>query len=85
LVFLSGRIPAKNSKTKPHWQLVRAAQQDLEMPDYAWVDCDDISLGPDGVHYDAAGMVNLGERQATVMAARLTEKLAGPQSSPGQR
>ena len=76
LVFLSGRIPAKNSKTKPHWALVRAAQQDLELADYAWVNCDDISLGSDGVHYDTAGMVQLGERQATVMAARLKMKLA---------
>lgn len=71
LVFLSGRIPEKSSKTKPFWKLVRAAQQNLEFECYAWVNCDDISLGPDGVHYDTAGMVQLGERQADLMAGQL--------------
>ncbi|MEM7013844.1 MAG: sialate O-acetylesterase, partial [Verrucomicrobiota bacterium] len=83
MVFLSGRIPVKDSKTKPHWKLVRAAQENLEIADYAWVNCDDIRVGPDKVHYDSAGMTQLGERQATMMAARLTEKLAGTRMFDG--
>ena len=69
--FLSGRIPAKNSKQKPHWPVVRAAQQNLQMANYRWVDCDSISLGPDKVHYDTAGMMTLGEAQARIVAEML--------------
>lgn len=69
--FLSGRIPAKNDQRKPFWKTVRRAQQDLEVENYSWVDCDDISKGPDGVHYDTAGMVKLGERLARIMAGKI--------------
>lgn len=65
--FLSGRIPPKSNKTKPHWRLVRSAQQDLELEGYRWVECDDIPTGPDKIHYDEAGMIKLGERQADLM------------------
>ena len=69
--FLSGRIPAKSSKTKPHWRIVRSAQQDLQLQGYQWVNCDDISTGSDNIHYDEAGMVKLGERQAKMMLEAL--------------
>lgn len=69
MVFLSGRIPEKSDRKKPFWRLVRQAQQELEIEGYQWVDCDDISTGPDDIHYDTAGMVKLGERQAKLTLA----------------
>jgi hypothetical protein len=45
--------------------------QDLQVENYAWVNCDDISTGPDGAHYDTAGMVKLGERLAQMMSERI--------------
>ena len=67
MLFLSGRIPPKSSRTKPHWKIVRKAQQGLQLQGYQWVNCDDISTGSDNIHYDEAGMVKLGERQAKMM------------------
>lgn len=61
MVFVSGRIPPKSTKKKPHWKLVRDAQQNLKLPHYAWVDCDALTKQKDGVHYDAKGMVDLGK------------------------
>ena len=67
MLFISGRIPPKNSKSKPHWKTVRIAQQDLQLKGYQWVNCDDIPTGSDNIHYDEAGMIKLGERQAEMM------------------
>lgn len=72
MVFLSGRIPPKSDKVKPFWKSVRQAQQDLKIENYAWVNCDDITTGSDRIHYDTAGMVKLGTRQAETMAKRLS-------------
>ena len=71
MLFISGRIPPKEDKRKPYWKLVRSAQQNLKIPGYKWVNCDDIEVGGDMVHYTAAGMVTLGERQATMMTGML--------------
>lgn len=67
MAFLSGRIPPKLDKRKPFWKSVRSAQQDLSLPDYGWIDCDMISVGPDKIHYDTQGMVMLGNLQAVKM------------------
>lgn len=79
MTFLSGRLPAKDDQRKPFWKLVRAAQQNLKLEGYSWVNCDDISKGPDDIHYDTAGMVKLGERQSMLMA-----ELLGKQSLDGE-
>ena len=71
MIFLSGRIPPKSDKVKPFWKDVRQAQQDLKMENYAWVNCDDITTGSDQVHYDTAGMVKLGTRQAEMIVELL--------------
>lgn len=76
MAFLSGRIPPKDTVKKPFWETVRNAQQDLEMENYAWVDCDAITVGPDNVHYDTPGMVLLGTKQAEIMAQMLSKATA---------
>jgi hypothetical protein len=81
MAFLSGRIPAKSDKVKPFWKAVRQAQQDLKMDNYAWVNCDDITTGSDGIHYDAKGMVTLGQRQAKMMENLLRGEDEQPQAS----
>lgn len=67
LAFVSGRIPPKDDERKPFWRSVRSAQQDLSLPHYGWIDCDRISVGPDKIHYDAPGMVTLGNLQSQKM------------------
>jgi len=81
MYFISGRIPAKDDRRKPFWKTVREAQQDLKMNHYSWVDCDDISKGPDDVHYDTAGMVKLGQRLANIMAGKVSSAYL-PSSDP---
>ena len=65
--FVSSRIPPKNNRRKPHWPTVRAAQENLQITNFSWANSDDISTGPDGVHFDTLGMVKLGERLAQIM------------------
>jgi hypothetical protein len=67
MAFVCGRIPPKDNKRKPFWKPVRNAQQNLSLFHYAWIDCDAISVGPDKIHYDAKGMVTLGNLQADKM------------------
>ncbi len=71
MAFLSGRIPPKSDKKKPHWKVVRTAQQDLKASRYAWIDCDALSKGSDHIHYDTKGMVDLGIQSSVKMASFL--------------
>lgn len=74
LIFVSGRLPKKDEKSKPHWGLIREAHESVSLKNYAWVDCDSISIGPDNVHFDAKGMIDLGKAFAEKMVTMLTNK-----------
>lgn len=63
LPFILGRI---KDAGQPHVAKVRLAQQVVADADpwACWFDTDDIAFLPDGIHYDAPGMIELGRRFA---------------------
>ncbi len=69
MVFVAGRVNPPEGKYVAR-DTVRAAQKDLDLDGYRWIDCDDLSLGPDNLHYDTAGLVQMGERFAKVAAEK---------------
>ncbi|WEF26354.1 sialate O-acetylesterase [Klebsiella aerogenes] len=50
--------PAPYFKYTP---IVRKAQESIKMKGYKWFSCDDLTKGPDNLHYDTKGIVKLGE------------------------
>ncbi|MCA9071216.1 MAG: hypothetical protein KDA84_19950 [Planctomycetaceae bacterium] len=62
----SGRGPKSSNPRYPAMGKVRAGQEKAR-PNYAWVDCDQITVGPDKIHYDTRGIVELGRKMATAM------------------
>lgn len=69
LPFVAGRSGRGSKSANPRYPAmgkVRAAQEKAR-PNYAWVDCDNITVGPDKIHYDTQGMVDLGRKMATAM------------------
>lgn len=67
MVFVAGRVNPPEGKYVAR-ETVRAAQKNLKLKGYRWIDCDDLSLGPDNLHYDTAGIVEMGLRFATEAA-----------------
>lgn len=51
----------------PYAAEVRAGQQGITLAGYTWFDCDELSLGPDRLHFDTAGQVVLGNLFADAM------------------
>ena len=69
MVFVCGRSSAPPNRY-PHVNHVRKAQESVDLPLYAWVDCDFIPMGEDRVHYNTVGQVQAGRLFADA-AARL--------------
>lgn len=76
LPFVFGRV---NPGTKWHQFVdqVRQAQQELDVPHTAMVDCDDLGKHRDRLHYDAAGQVELGQRFAEAVIQLQTAATPG--------
>ena len=66
--------PEQYRKKKPHIDIVRKAQDTLPYSRYICVDLDDISTGPDAVHFDTPGMVETGVRYAKAMYQLILKK-----------
>jgi hypothetical protein len=66
MLFVCGRSAAPQNKY-PHVKDVRKAQESIDLPSYAWVDCDSIAMGKDGVHYSTDGQVQAGYLFADAM------------------
>lgn len=65
MFFICGRI-----NTPPDWPYrknVRDAQEAVKKTGYAWVDCDDLELGADKLHFTIKGQVDLGKKYANSM------------------
>lgn len=73
MAFVCGRS-ASPEKKYPHVGLVREAQEHVRLPGYAWVDCDSIPMGSDGVHYSTKGHVESGRLLADVMLKLLVQR-----------
>ena len=72
--YIAGRVnPPKGAKyVNP--ARVRAAQENAEISHYAYINCDELTKVADGVHYDAAGTVEMGRLFAKKMVALLAER-----------
>lgn len=65
--FAVGRVNPPADQGFPYAAAVRAGQQAVSLPGYAWFDCDDLELGPDALHFTTAGQIALGNRFADVI------------------
>lgn len=61
--FVAGRVNPPVSIYK-YVDLVRAAQETCTVPLYAYINCDDLTKDSGGLHYDTAGLVEMGKRFA---------------------
>jgi hypothetical protein len=66
LPFVAGRVNPPTDKY-PYVNTVRTAQETCAKTSYAWINCDDLTKIPDGVHYNTAGQVELGKRFSTAI------------------
>lgn len=60
LKFSVCRVTSPDSMFK-YTPVVRNAQENIHADGYKWFDCDGLSKGPDNLHYDTKGIVNLGQ------------------------
>lgn len=74
MVFVCGRV--NPPEPYAHRALVRAAQEGCQATRYGWIDCDDLKLGPDNLHYTTAGLVEMGRRMAQRSHALLATQTA---------
>lgn len=81
MAFVCGRSATPQSKF-PHIRHVRKAQENVQLPHYAWIDCDSIPLGRDGVHFNTEGQVELGYLLADAMLKLLQEDTADQPKEP---
>ena len=75
--FVCGRIapPAK----WPNRAKVRKAQETTRSKHYAWIDCDDLELGKDKLHFTLKGQLGMGRKFAAAML-----KLMGRRTPKGK-
>lgn len=76
LPFVWGRVNPPAGGKFVSVDVVRAAQENVQVPGGAMVDCDGLAKGSDNLHYNAAGQQELGKRFAEAMI-----KLLGPPKS----
>ena len=69
--FPVGKVPEAAPERYPYTFTVRKAQEELDLPRCAWVDCDDLAKHGDVLHYNSAGQIELGKR----FAAKVMEVL----------
>jgi hypothetical protein len=79
MAFVCGRSAAPEKKYA-NIAAVRAAQEGIGLPGYAWVDHDRIPMGSDGVHYSTEGQVQAGRIFAEAMLRLL--KAGAPAAPP---
>jgi len=67
LTFVCGRVNPPLDKF-PASPAVRKAQEECAASKYAWINLDDLPKGSDNLHYNTAGLVEMGKRfeEATV-------------------
>ena len=66
MIFVSGRI----NSPKPvfaYTDIVRKAQEQCNLPRYAYIDCDTLEKGTDNIHYTTRGIVEMGQKFAEAM------------------
>jgi lysophospholipase L1-like esterase len=72
--FVCGRV---NPPNWPYQKNVREAQESAQRANYAWIDCDDLGMHDDKLHFNTAGQIELGKRFAEAMVKLINSKNAG--------
>ena len=63
MIFVCGRVNPPGGRY-PHQDKVRKAQESISLPRTGWVDCDDLPKHGDNLHYNTAGLIEMGKRFA---------------------
>ena len=58
----------------PYLELVRKAQDSIQLPNFCVFSCDDVPRGRDGVHFDTEGRLEMGKRFAAAMIELMKAK-----------
>lgn len=79
MVFIAGRVNPPLDKF-PEAETVRKAQEQCAVAGYAYIDCDDLEKGPDNLHYNTRGYVEMGNRFADAILKKelLTSDAVSP-------
>ncbi|MAS96992.1 MAG: hypothetical protein CMO55_27690 [Verrucomicrobiales bacterium] len=73
MIFIAGRVnPPKDRYL--YVEEVRKAQSTLDIDGYTFIDCDDLELGPDKLHFNTKGVEKMGEKFATAMVEQLEKQ-----------
>jgi hypothetical protein len=67
MIFLAGRINCRF----PFVNLVRKAQEKCQEPNYAYINCDQLSKSNDNLHYDTKGIIDMGIEFSSAMQKML--------------
>jgi carbohydrate esterase-like sialic acid-specific acetylesterase len=71
MAFVCGRI---NPPNWPYQKQVRQAQETARRKNYAWIDCDDLTMHKDKLHYNTEGQLGLGKKFAEAMLKLMKQK-----------
>lgn len=72
MFFVCGRI--NTPADWPYRKNVREAQEAVKKTGYAWVDCDDLELAADKLHFTVNGQVAIGKKFADTMLSLMGKK-----------
>ena len=61
MIFIAARVNPEGERFA-YTDVVRKAQETCSAANYAYIDCDTLPKGGDGVHYTTAGVVEMGQR-----------------------
>ena len=64
--FVAGRVNPSRERY-PHVDVVRSAQENCAVPNYSFIDCDDLPKWQDDLHYTTQGIVEMGRVFARAM------------------
>ncbi len=73
MIFVSGRVNPLKSKY-PHVDDVRKAQEDCDLSQYGYINCDNLEKRTDNLHYTTKGIVEMGNLFAEKMYDKIKIK-----------
>ena len=79
MIFIAGLALDLPKETFPHEPLVRQAQNECQAPRYTVISTEGIKKGPDNMHFNTEGQVELGRRFADAMILMMKEDAAKQQ------
>lgn len=72
MLFIAGRVNPPRERY-PYVDQVREAQETLDVKGYGYIDCDDLELGPDNLHFNTKGVEKMGKKFADALLEKQKE------------